>query len=168
MLKKDTNGIDWDAIRAEYITDVISQRALAEKYGLKYSAVRRQAERGGWLKARQEAEKEAIEKAKKAAVAAASNNAATAQRIRGKLLARLEKEIDALPDKIGTTAFSQTTGAAIDDKGRKIKKNSGLEYKLRDLTAAWRDLTGDMQPETGGGNELLQSLYDLEVKARGD
>jgi len=83
---------------------------------------------------------------------AASDNAATAQRIKAKLLRRLEKEIDALPELVG----SETRQTLLEneylknDKGKTIgikplkTKEATKAYKLRDLTAAYRDLTDDM------------------------
>ena len=40
--------------------------------------------------------------------------------------------------------------------------------RLRDLTAAYKDLTGDMPKAEAPANELLQSLLDLERGAIGD
>ncbi len=38
-------------------------------------------------------------------------------------------------------------------------------YKLRDLSAAYKDLTADMTQTETAGNELLQSLMELERRA---
>ena len=40
--------IDWTAIRAEYISGGIGQRKLAEKHGVKYTALRFHADSEGW------------------------------------------------------------------------------------------------------------------------
>lgn len=40
--------------------------------------------------------------------------------------------------------------------------NSQAVYRIRDLTAAYRDLTADMVQTEEAGNELLQSLIALE------
>lgn len=55
-----------------------------------------------------------------------AENADIAARIRMKLLERLEREIDALPESIGTRL-----------------SRDGKECKLRDLTGAYLDLTRD-------------------------
>ena len=55
-----------------------------------------------------------------------AENADIAARIRMKLLERLEREIDALPESIGTRM-----------------SRDGKECKLRDLTGAYLDLTRD-------------------------
>lgn len=73
----------------------------------------------------------------------ASDNAAVAQRIKAKLLKKLEKEIDSLPDSIG----SESRNSVIEkshEKGANRIKEATKAYKLRDLTAAYRDLTEDM------------------------
>ena len=59
-----------------------------------------------------------------------AENADIAERIRMKLLERLEHEIDALPESIGTRL-----------------SRDGKECKLRDLTGAYLDLTRDA-PDT--------------------
>ena len=96
---------------------------------------------------------------------AASNNAAIAQRIKEKLLKRLEKEIDALPEKIG----SESTGSKIVyEKGKKgedgktkpnTKTISSQTYKLKDLTAAYKDLTDDMN--LNGSTEQVRIVIDV-------
>lgn len=86
-----------------------------------------------------------------------ADNAVTAQRIRAKLLARLEREIDALPDSIGTetrqaitdNTYGNVNGTGnITGSGQRVRltkvKEGAKEYKLRDLTAAWKDLTADL------------------------
>lgn len=87
------------------------------------------------------------------AATTAANNAVTAQRIRAKLLARLEREIDALPDNIGTdtrqsiidNTYSNVSPPGKAQRTRLTKiKEGAKEYKLRDLTAAWKDLTADL------------------------
>lgn len=74
---------------------------------------------------------------------AVSENAAIAARIKTKLLKKLEKEIDALPDSIG----SETKNSIVEqtaEKGSKRAKEIMKAYKLRDLTLAYKDLTDDM------------------------
>ena len=89
---------------------------------------------------------------------AASENAAIAQRIKAKLLRKLEKEIDALPESIG----SETRNSVIEkthEKGASRMKEATKAYKLRDLTAAYRDLTEDMNLNTS--TEQVRSIIDV-------
>jgi hypothetical protein len=44
--------MDWAAIKREYITTGISQRALAKKYEVSLTAIRRRSVKEGWVKAR--------------------------------------------------------------------------------------------------------------------
>lgn len=142
---------NWVDIRSEYIAGTISQKKLAEKYGIPYPTLRDRAVSQGWTKAREDARKKSVEIAVRKTAKKAADNAVTAQRIREKLLKRLEKEIDALPETIGTG--KRNAVIQYDYNGKKIQKqkDSAVEYKLKDLTAAWKDLTDglDIDDETG-------------------
>ena len=105
-----------------------------------------------------------------------ADNSTIAARIRTKLLQKLEREIDALPDLIGSETrntileneyLTNDKGKAIGNKPLRAKEASKA-YKLRDLTAAFKDLTADMQMAESAANPLLQSLYDLERRCQGD
>ncbi len=73
----------------------------------------------------------------------AAESAAISERIRQKLLARLEKEIDALPDSIGSQSRQGVITRTVEgrNRGETKTKDMSKEYRLKDLTAAWRDLT---------------------------
>ena len=125
---------DWERIRAEYIAGGVSLRKLADKYGLNRGAVERKASAEKWSLSRGKTvakvrQKTDVEIATRQAEAYAEN-ADIAARIRMKLLERLEREIDALPESIGTRL-----------------SRDGKECKLRDLTGAYLDLTRDA-PDT--------------------
>ena len=143
MPDNNEKRVDWNVIRAEYVAGGISQRKLAEKYGVSYPTLRKQADSKGWVKEREAATRKAVEKAAQRTAESAASNAVTAQRIRAKLLARLEKEIDALPDSIGTNKRQAVINYeyGLNGKTLKAQKDLATEYKLRDLTAAWKDLT---------------------------
>jgi 3-methyladenine DNA glycosylase AlkD len=153
---------DWNAIRTEYICGDSSQRKLAEKYGVSEAYLMKKAHQEHWKKSRDEAVKKGIEKSQRNAAAAISDNATIAARIRTKLLRKLEKEIDALPDRIGSEHATGIVEYGKNDKGTRQRKEITTAYKLKDLTAAYKDLTGDMVQSDATGNELLQSLLDLE------
>ena len=153
---------DWNAIRAEYIGGNISQRKLAEKHGVSPDVLMQKANKEHWKQDRDKAFSRGLAKSQQKAADAIADNATLAARIRTKLLQKLEREIDALPDKIG----SETSGTMIEDgkssKGNKTRTIKSQSYKLRDLTAAYKDLTADMVTNETAGSELLQSLFDLE------
>ena len=158
---------DWNAIRAEYIGGGISQRKLAAKYGVSPESLMQKANREKWKQDRDAAISRGIARSKQKSAEAISSNAEIAARIKGKLLQKLEREIDALPDLIGSETRNSVT--ELDgSKGKKTQKEITKAYKLRDLTAAFKDLTGDMVMTTESVNPLLQSLYDLERRCRSD
>ena len=123
----------------------------------------RKANSEGWAKLRQDAHNKAVMKAEQKVADATSQNAVIAERIRAKLLRRIEKEIDALPEYIGTEMVSDITNMTYDEKGKRLVKRTsgGKNYKLRDLTAAYRDLTADMQKEENtDALERLDQMID--------
>ena len=167
---------DWNAIKAEYIGGGISQRELAEKHGVSPDYLMQKANKEHWKQDRDEAIKKGLAKSQQKAADAIAESSTIAARIRAKLLAKLEKEIDALPDLIGSETrnsiieneyATNKKGNAIGTKPTKAKEISKA-YKLRDLTAAFKDLTADMQMPESAANPLLQSLYDLERRCQGD
>ena len=134
------------------------------------------AHKDHWRKDRDEAVKKGLEKSQQKAASVMADNSTIAARIRTKLLQKLEREIDALPDLIGSETrntileneyLTNDKGKAIGNKPLRAKEASKA-YKLRDLTAAFKDLTADMQMAESAANPLLQSLYDLERRCQGD
>ena len=148
--------MDWNAIRAEYLGTDISQRRLAEKHAVSVDTLMRKANREKWTKQRTATYSKATEIVQQKTADAMADNAVIAARIKAKLLKQLEREIDALPENIG----SETRKTVVDNKfGDSKDKKSAVygqvvhseemsrSYKLRDLTAAYKDLTADMPKE---------------------
>lgn len=148
---EEKKRIDWNAIRAEYIAGA-SYRALAQKYGVNKSTIldRRKAE--AWEKDKAAAADMARTRAVQCTAEAAADNATIAARLKKKLLLRLERTEAAFP--LDATEAKLTVGGKTSI------------YRLRDLTAAYKDLVGDMAPEQAS-NELLQSIIDMEKKYHG-
>ena len=159
---------DWNTIRAEYIGGNISQRKLAAKYGVSPDVLMQKANKEHWKQDRDKAISRGLAKSQQKAADAIADNSVIAARIRAKLLRKLEREIDALPDKIGSEHSTGITEYGKSEKGAKQRKEVVTAYKLRDLTAAFKDLTADMQMAENAVNPLLQSLYDLERRCQGD
>lgn len=141
MADNEKRIIDWNAILAEYIAGGISQRKLAKKYGVPEGTLLDRAHSEKWAKLRDESNNKAVIKSIQKTANSAATNAVIAQRIREKLLLRLEREIDALPDSIGTNKRKAVTEYEYDGKIHKKQKDIATEYKLKDLTSAWKDLT---------------------------
>jgi len=119
------------------------------------------ANREHWKKDRDKTFSKSIATVQQKTANAVADNAVIAARIKAKLLRQLEKEIDALPDSIG----SETRKTIVDNKfgDGKDKKSAvygqvvhseelSRSYKLRDLTAAYKDLTADMPKENSADN----------------
>ena len=138
-IANDGRRIDWHAIRAEYIAGGTSYRKIARDYDISFETVRHRAQAENWVKEREKAEHRVNTVTTQKMVNAAAENAAIAARIKEKLLRKLEKEIDALPDSLGSETRSSVvehSGGLNGKKQREVTK----AYKLRDLTAAYKDL----------------------------
>ena len=161
---------DWNRIKADYISGHDSLRKLSVKYSVPFSTIRRRCEREKWAEQRKATRIEIQQSVVKKTAETAADNALIASRIRTKLLLKLEREIDALPDLIG----SETKNSFIDNEyqGRSSKPTKTTEFtksfKIRDLTAAYKDLTGDLTTTDNAGSELLQSLLELERRVDHD
>lgn len=103
-----------------------------------------------WTESRKKAESKATAKAVQKIADEAASNAAIAERIKRKALLMIDRLFDEFEDMHGTEHRDYDGNNITDIK------------RLRDLTTALKDVTGDMP--TGGGqtNELIQSLLDLE------
>lgn len=91
-----------------------------------------------------------------------------AQRIRAKLLRVLEREVDALPESIGTEMHQDVANLSYekDKNGNPIKNgkltkrtDGGKRYKLTDLTRAYKDLTDDLPKAQEEIDEPLLELF---------
>lgn len=135
--------MNWLKIHAEYVAGGISQRKLAQKYKIPWSTLEKRARREKWTDDRERARAIIATNAVQETAEAVSENAAIAARIKTKLLKKLEKEIDALPDSIGSETKNSITEQTGDKNGKRAKEIMKA-YKLRDLTLAYKDLTDDM------------------------
>ncbi len=148
---KEKKRIDWNAIRAEYIGGGISQRKLAAKYSVSETTLMKRANAERWALLRKQTDSKITAKAQQKAVDSAADNAALAASIKRKLLQKINRIVEALPE---------------EDDATEIREGSPMIrqkiIKLKDLTSMYKNLTADMQTGQQGNNELLQSLYDLE------
>lgn len=144
--------VDYAPIRDEYISGGTSYAKLAEKYGVSAASIGRRARAEGWISEREKARIATIAQSIQKTANSAAENAVKAQRIKSRLLDRLEELVE--------RQLSATEARAYDPEG-----NLTEVHRLRDLTAAYKDLTEDM-PKSEAPNDLLQSLLDLEREAR--
>ena len=167
---------DWNAIKAEYIGGNSSQRELAEKYGVSPDYLMKRANKEHWKSDRDEAVRKGLEKGQQRAADAIADSATVAARIRAKLLRKLEKEIDALPDLIGSETrntlleneyLTNDKGKPIGNKPAKAKEIS-KSFKIRDLTAAFKDLTADMVTTDTAKNDLMRDFVEASKRRLGN
>lgn len=136
--------VDWNAIRAEYIGGNISQRKLAAKYNLSPDALMQKANREGWKKDRDKAVSKGIAKSQQKSADAIANNATLAADIKTRLLKRLQRIEEKYP------LDATEVRARVDNKT--------VIFRLRDLTAAYKDLTEDI---AGSPQDKNAPIYDL-------
>lgn len=139
--------LDWHKIRAEYVTGV-SQRKLAEKYHVSRNVIAWHCRREKWTEQREAARAEVIQSCIQKTADIAAENAVRAQRIKTRLL----DQIEGLLDKIQLAATEERAY----DPGGNLKEIN----RIRDLTAAYKDLTGDM-PQPSAGEETLQQAREI-------
>jgi hypothetical protein len=144
--------IDWNAIRAEYSGGGISQRKLAEKHGISVDILLKRANREHWKDDREQASNRAAIRAQQKIAETAADNATLAADIKRKGLMLINRLFD---------AYAAEATEHRDYKGRNVTDIK----RLRDLTGAYKDLTGDILPGATANNELLQSLLDMERRS---
>ena len=147
---EETKRIDWNAIRAEYIGGGTSYRKLAEKHQVSFMVLKTRAKKEDWPGLRTQAEHKASTEATQKTAEAAADNAVIAADIKKRLLLRLSRAEQKFP--MDATEVRTQVG-----------KSTAI-FKLRDLTAMYRDLTEDMAAASAD-NSLLQSLLELERRA---
>ena len=144
----DEKRIDWNAIKAEYIGGGISQRKLAKKYGLSETTLMKRANKDGWGDLMRETASRSTAEAQQKTAEAAADNATMAQDFRKRLLMRLMRIEAKYP-------FDAT-------EIRTKQKDNTVIFRIRDLTAAYKDLTEDIATVTADKNapiyELLRKL----------
>lgn len=136
--------MNWRKIKAEYLAGGISQRALAEKYGISQATVERRAKKEKWTAKRREAEGKSIEKVTEKTADEVADNAVTLQRIKAKLLRRVESMIDNFPD---TNAGEM----------RERIGNTDYIYRIRDFAAIYNAL----EEKTFKANVDIEDLSPL-------
>lgn len=144
------NGVNWDEIRAEYIRGGISQRKLAAKHGVSFNTLIKRANVQKWNSQRADTYNKITKRVQQKTADIVADNATLAAGIKRKLLERINNLLDTIPEGMTSTELQQY------EKGKK------KIFKLKDLTSMYKDLTADMAQPDEAGNELLQSLMELE------
>ena len=114
--------MNWRKIKAEYIAGGISQRKLAEKYGVNRNLLMRIAQREKWTDRRDKAEAKALEKVEQKTAEVVADNAVLMERAKTGLLRLAVAMIENYPVK--------------DAQEVKRKKNGAIyKYSMKDLAA---------------------------------
>lgn len=146
--------MSWRKIKAEYIAGGISQRVLAEKYGIPWNTLRTKANDERWADARKRAEKKALQIAEQKTAEIVVDNATRLERIKTKILEKVEQMVDAYD----TTATEYSTVGATT----KGKKPAIHKYKIKDLAAVYESLCDkSAKPGQGADVEDLAPLAEL-------
>lgn len=149
ILIESEKRVNWNAIRAEYIGGGISQRKLAKKYGVSDTTLMKKANAEGWHKLREKAEIKSTAQAQQKTAEAAADNALIAADIKKRLLLRLKRIEEKYP-------FDATEVRTHEGK-------STVTFRIKDLTAAYRDLTDDMpKTETDKNAPIYELIRRLD------
>jgi transposase len=143
--------VNWRKIKAEYIAGGISQRALADKYGVSKTMVMRKANKEHWTKARAKAESKALQRVEQKTAEKVADNAVLLQDIKTKLLQKLAAMVDAYPDANAAEIKHRT-------------KSTEVVYRMRDIAAVYAAL----EDKTFKANIDLEDLSPLGELLRDD
>lgn len=151
-MNKFETGVNWRKIKAEYIAGGISQRKLAEKYGVSASNLMRKANREQWNKRREAAESKAIarteQKTAEKTAEIASDNAVLLERAKTALLGKVVSMIENFPD----------SGAQVVKK----KQNGALlTFSLKDIATVLAVVEDKTEKGKGVDVEDLAPLAEL-------
>lgn len=143
--------MNWRKIKAEYVAGGISQRKLAEKYGIAWGTLRKRANEGKWNAKRKSAEKKAEQRVEQKTAEEVADNAVMLQRIKSKLLKKLEGMIEAYPDN-NVAELRKKQGGAL------------LIYRMRDIAAVYAAL----EDKTIKANVDIEDLSPLAELLKDD
>ena len=146
-IEKNTERVDWNAVKADYIGGA-SYGVLSKRYGIVKSTIFKKAKKDGWEDLRKRVGNAVETETVKRVAETAADNATLAANIKRQgleILAALFADFAT----IRATEHRESNQGVTDIK------------RLRDLTAAYKDLCGDVvQSETDSA--LLRSLLALE------
>jgi len=150
--------MDWAGIRNEYITTTISQRALAEKYGVSHVTLGKRAKREGWLDARRQKDDKTKAKTIEKASERGSNVRLSVYDTAERLLRVVNGQIDSIeggepinPKDVATTlkivrdvldVKSERDLAEQDARIEKLRREAAGEAQDREITVRFAEGEG--------------------------
>lgn len=140
--------MNWRKIKAEYIAGGISQRKLAEKYGVNRNLLMRIAARDKWTELRTKSEAKTIERVEQKTAEIVADNATLLERAKTGLLRRVVDMIENYP---------ATSAAEV-----KTKQNGAiLKYSMKDIAAVLSVLEDKSAKGQNADIEDLSPLTEL-------
>ena len=151
-------GIDWNAIKTEYITTDTSYRKLAEKYGVHKDTIHRKAKDEGWADKRRQQIDKTQTRILEEAVDMEVDRATKLLGVADLLMEKVKQRIEAVdPMKMRSQEFRHLTAAIKDIKEiQMIRSDADLrEQEARiaslrrqaDKEASSKDVTVEMSEE---------------------
>ena len=141
-------GVNWRKIKAEYIAGGISQQKLADKHGVPFGTLQRRALKEKWNNKRKDAEAKAVEKVSEKTAEIVADNAVLLERIKTKLLQKLDNMVDSYPE---------TNAAEVKHR----TKTTEVVYRMRDIAAVYAALEDKTQKGQAVDMEDLSPLSEL-------
>ena len=149
--------IDWNALKAEYVTGTMTYRQLARDRAVSSTALSDHGKKEGWAELRRQYRIEAAQKAidsevdneaeRLAAVIKAANS------MQGIILKVLGDDKQFFRHLVQDEIYNEDVGAAVKTTEERIYKKADTRA-IRDLTGAIRDMTS-----------VLRNLYNLPTQA---
>lgn len=140
--------MSWRKLKAEYIAGGISQRKLAEKYGIPFGTLQKQARLKKWGDARRKAEAKAVEEVTQKTAETVADNAVLLERIKTKLLQKLDSMVDAYPETQAAEVKYRT-------------KSTETIYRMKDIAAIYAALEDKTAAGKNADMEDLSPLVEL-------
>lgn len=140
--------MNWRKIKAEYIAGGISQRALAEKYGIPAGTLRKRAHLEKWNAKRKVTETKAEQKVSQKTAEAIADNAVLLERAKTGLLRRVVDMVEHYPDTVATELKRKQDGVL-------------LKYSLKDIAAVLAVLEDKTEKGKAADIEDLSPLTEL-------
>ena len=145
MTTIDKPSTDWNRIKAEYVATSKSLRELSSEYGVPWETLRKHSINEHWKEERTRTQAKAAQKVVDTAAKKMADNATLAADIKRKGLMILDGLFDDYA-KVMATERRETRGNVVNVK------------RLRDLTAAYKDLTEDL---TNANTDKNAPIYEL-------
>lgn len=140
---------DWRKIKAEYIRTDISQRKIAEKYGVSLSSVARRCTKEKWADLRQQSDKKASAKIVESASASKAKGIDKIQTVADLLLNKIEEGVADGSLMVDSQSIRQITASIKDLRDIKgCKSELDMQEQLARIEKLRREASPEIQDNT--------------------